>query len=362
MVLLLSAPRLIWGGDDEEEREKKAYLQKQRTEILSYFLKDQKTQLPQTPLAVELYNQGAEYFLKHEYVLARQTLQDSIAFDERNPFAYELLGDIDYQEQKPAEALENYKKAYRLRPNKELRKKIEKLLREIPVEQKLTTLREENFVIQYQGELSPEEVKALTQSLEKMYQQVASDFGFHAKQPIAVTLYNEEDFKKVTELPHWFGGIYDGKIKLPSGQETFADPATQALMIHEITHAVVGAISAKQAPLWINEGLAEYEENKIKPGDHLILDVAIQSNSLLPVDQLMNEEDLVEKEDPLALGLFYEQSYSLTNYLVDRYGMFKVKELLIEFGKGKNSDEALSQVLKINTEDLEKEWKAAITK
>ncbi len=135
----------------------------------------------------------------------------------------------------------------------------------------------------------------------------------------------------------------------------------KAVTAHEVTHAFVAQMGLQRAPVWLNEGLAQYQENKFRPVDMLVFHAAIKTKTVLPLDQIMNEKSLESRADPLWINLFYRQSFHLTNYLVKRYGFYHIKLMLGEFAKGKNSNEAVENVLKISVPKLEKEWRATFS-
>ena len=140
-------------AESEDEAARKAVETRGRVEILSYFLGDSRDASGvKTSFAIDLYNQAVEFYQKKEYPPARQALRDSLSYDAKNPFALELLGDIDYYEQKLDEAKAHYQEALRLRPRKELKEKILKIEKEKVVEAGLATYRGEHFLIKYGGE------------------------------------------------------------------------------------------------------------------------------------------------------------------------------------------------------------------
>jgi len=349
-------------GQDQETAAERLLERRQKTELMGFFLKNpDQAQLPQTPIAIELYNQAAGHFQRQDYDLARETLKDALRYDERNSFAYELLADIDYLESRLEKAKKNYRKAYVLRPSEDLRKKIEKLGREFQTEKDFKTYRDEKFILKHDGTLSEEAFTRIRTVLAETYKTISQDFGYYFKQPAIVLLYGAEDFRKITELPHWVSGVYDGKIRMPQSPAGLLGQDIRALAAHEMTHAFVAGMSGGDAPAWINEGLAEYQENKVKEQDLIVFRAAVKTKTLLSLDQLMNEEKLAEETDPLFANLFYVQSFRIVSYLVDRFGMFRIKQLLMEFAKGKDSNEAIWHVFKVSPEQLEKEWKATIT-
>lgn len=350
-------------GTGEKSAAERAIEKRQEIQLMSFFLKDPKdAATPQTPFAVTLYNQAVQYFQSNDYDLARQSLKDSISYDDKNPFAYELLGDVDYLQQRLSDAKSGYEIAYALAPTEELKKKIEKVRDESRVEKKLSTYREQHFIIKYHNEDQSVEGFELRELLRGSYRDISKEFGYYFNHQVVVLLYDEDEFKQITDVPHWVGGLYDGKVRMPTSGKGFKEKELQALTTHEVTHAFIAAMSNRMAPAWINEGLAEYMENKVQKSDLIVFRSALKTDTLLPVDLLMSQSSSLSLNDPLMISLFYEESHQLVEYLVKRYGMFRVKQILQEFGKGKNSEEALREVLHISAKRLESEWKDTFSK
>jgi hypothetical protein len=360
--LMGGAETFCLGVQEKKSEAEESLVKRQRAELLSFYLKSPRdAALPKTPVSVDLYNQAVHYVQSHDYELARQTLKEAIAYDEKNSFAYELMGDLDYLEQHLQEALEQYKSAFRIHPRKELKEKIEKLLREIPVEEKFSTYKDKNFILNYEGRADPHEIMRLRKLLRASYRRISKDFAYYFKRPVVVLLYEESAFRDITKQPHWVGGVYDGKIRLPSSTREFLKKDLKAMVAHEMTHAFVAGMSEGKAPPWIHEGIAVYEENKVKPRDFIVFRSAVKTNTLLNLDLLTNEQKITYEQDPLLIHLFYEQSADLVRYLIEKFGVIRMKQMLTEFAQGKESDEILRKVLGKNAEQLEKEWKASFT-
>jgi tetratricopeptide (TPR) repeat protein len=351
------------GRPQEKTRIQEIMERRQKVELMSFFLKDPKNaSLPETPIAVQSYNQAVEFFQAHEYELAREAVEESLVYDKKNALAYELLGDINNLEEKLPQAKANYEIAYNLNPRPELKEKMEKLSGDVSVQKKFRTEQVEHFVIKYYREEESDRGFELKELLRSTYRQLSQDFAYYFRHKVVILLYDQADFKKIAGMPHWAAGLYDGKVRMPINRSGFSDIDLRALTAHELTHAFVASMSQGAAPAWINEGLAEYEEARIKKPDMIVFDSAVTTGTLMPLDQIM-EKNVTEKlKDPLLISLFYEQSYHLVNYLIERYGMFKIKQILAEFGKGKDSEDAIREVLRISTERLEKEWKATFLK
>jgi hypothetical protein len=75
---------------------------------------------------------------------------------------------------------------------------------------------------------------------------------------------------------------------------------------------------------------------------------------------LLAKETVSNIKDPLEVTLFYQQSYHLVNYLVQRYRMFQIKKMLELYAQGKDSFEVTQGILKISPLELERRWKETL--
>jgi tetratricopeptide (TPR) repeat protein len=342
----------------DREKALKKVEERSRAEVMNYF-QGNPTQKPNlnSPIAIELYNQAVEFFEKREFSLAREAVQDSLNYDSKNPFAHELLGDVAYYEQKLPEAKTHYEDALKLQFRKDLKEKIEKLGKENRVEEGLATYGEERFIIKYAGEDRGLDGAQLQEILRKSYRKVSQDLGYYLKHKVIVILYDEQQFREISEAPHWSSGVYDGKIRLPAYQAGISIDRIEKIILHEMTHAFVGEIAKGQAPAWLNEGLAEFEESDLSPESLRVFRAAIKTGALFPIEDLFSKDRILEIQDPLEAELFYVQSRELVKFIVSRFGLFHVKKMIQNFSQGKDSFEAVESALKISPLELEKIWK-----
>ena len=348
---------------EEKSKADEIMERRQKAELKTFYLADPKaSKVPETPISIQLFNQAVEFFQHQEYDLARDALNDALKYDKANGFAYELLGDIDNMQEKLADAKKNYEIAYNLNPRESTKEKIEKLNGERKASKNLATYNEQHFIIKYNKKSDQDKGFELRELLRTTYARISKDFGYYFNHQVVVILYDPAEFKKIEGLPHWAAGMYDGKVRMPMNPGGFADLDVRALTTHEVTHAFVAGMSGNRAPAWINEGLAQHEENKIKPVEMIVFESAIKTSALMPLIELMQPDATQKLNDPLLVSLFYQESLHLVNYLVARYGMFLVKQMLADYGKGKDSEEVVRERLRISSERLEKEWKASFLK
>lgn len=355
-VLILGCAMLAMAGDNDRDQGANSVEQRQKAELEKYYYGSGKTGgAPKIPMAIEFYNQAVQFFEKGEHAMAREAAAESLQLEARNPLAWELLGEIENLGQNFEKAREYYKKSYLLNPSPRVKAKLEKLNKEQLVESKLDTYDEEHFIIKARRDDPRYEGFELKEILRDSYRRVSQDLGFFINDKIVVLFYEGEDFRYVTDQPHFISGLYDGKIRLPAYRKGISEQELRATVVHEMTHAFVSYLSGQRAPAWIQEGLAEYEENKIRPVNLSVLQGAAKMNRLIPVDRFFLMK-IDPKLKPDELAIFYQQAFSFISALVDRFGMYRMKEILLELRKGSDSFAAIEEVLKISPKRLESEW------
>lgn len=345
----------------DDDHGKEAVERRQKIEIERFYA-GKGGNAPMTPMAIELYNDAVKFFEKHEFDLARETLNESLSLEPRNALALELLGEIENLQQDFKKAENYYKRSYLISPSTRLRRKIERIQKENSVEKNLDTYDEEHFIIKYRKGERGYEGAWLQNLLRDAYRQISQDFGAYFKHKTVVLFYSSQEFHDVTGQSQWVAGLYDGKIRLPAYRQGFRELDLEAAAAHEMTHAFVASLSGSRAPAWIHEGLAEYEQNKVQPVDTSVFDQAIRTKALIPMSSLLSESLEGDRRDPLQTALFYQEVYKLVSYMVERYQMYRMKEILVKFKDGKPAEQSIEEVLGISTAQLEKEWLATVLK
>jgi len=247
-------------------------------------------------------------------------------------------------------------------PSTRLRQKIEKIQKENLVEKDLDTYDEEHFIIKYRKGEQGYEGYWLKNLLRDAYRQISQDFGAYFNHKTTVLFYGGQEFHDVTGQSMWVGGLYDGKIRLPSYHQGFKELDLRSAAVHEMTHAFVASLSGSRAPAWMHEGLAQYEQNKVLPVNTTVFDAAVRTKALIPMNRLLSENLQIDKMDPLEVSLFYQEAFMLVRYMIGRYQMYRMKEILLKFKEGKPAEQAIEEVLGISPAQLEQEWLATIPK
>ncbi len=212
----------------------------------------------------------------------------------------------------------------------------------------------------YQG--SDSFAQELLNTCEEGLARLIEDIGTYPERPIKIYIYaSTTDLQEAMIFPQeWTGGVAFIKFStIAIGiSPTMLDWGKRAL-VHELTHLVVHQATFSpygQLPLWLDEGLAMYNEGELEFQYSTRLEEAIQENALISVRSLCSPFS-AEREKAL---LSYAQSYSLVEYLLDNYGQYKMLDLLTFLKEGSTYDEALTEVYGFDIDGLDANWRATL--
>ncbi|MFQ5585891.1 MAG: peptidase MA family metallohydrolase [Thermodesulfobacteriota bacterium] len=210
-----------------------------------------------------------------------------------------------------------------------------------------------HFIIRYRGGENAVAGHIIAILLEEAYISVGADFDYHLDEKVEAFLYSRERFRDITRSPSWAGAIYDGAIKIPAGGITEKTDLLEEVLFHEYTHAVVHRLSKGRAPMWLNEGIAQYEEGKRQGLYREILRDILEQRERVSLRRLEGPFIGLNEEDAVAA---YVLSLSATEYLVSEFGVSAVRNILEELGGGRELEDAVFSALYLSYDELEKNW------
>ena len=292
---------------------------------------------------------GFSYYKLKKADDALYYLAEASNIDPGNKEAHELLGQIDYERGRLDEAVREWERALALEPeNDALKQVLEKAKKEQGVEGSFTKKDTYSFVVKYEGEEKKDLGNLVLDTLYDATANVGGDLGFYPRDPICVTLYTRKQFVDITDAPTWSGGIYDGIIRLPVGGGRIDKVTLSAVLHHEYTHAVIRMMAGGKVPVWLNEGLAQYEERwarpHVEPGPiKNFIPLSELSGSFMGMDA-----DKAEQA--------YAQSLSAVQYYINRYGMYSLSKLVKLLGEGRGIGEAMEEAAGVAPEKFEEYW------
>jgi hypothetical protein len=192
---------------------------------------------------------------------------------------------------------------------------------------------------------------------------LTQDIGAYPERPIKIYIYASSGdlLGAMVYSQEWTGGVAfaDFSVIAISISPGELDWGKRAL-VHELTHLVVHQATFGpygQLPVWLDEGLATYNEGEFDPFLRSSLEEAIAEDELISVRSLCSPFSAYSEKAYLS----YAQSYSLVEYLLDSYGQDKMLDLLALLKEGNTYDEALTDVYGFDIEGLDAHWRASLT-
>jgi tetratricopeptide (TPR) repeat protein len=299
----------------------------------------------------------ANYHLRND-TDAERALNRAAEINPREATAYQFLGELSYRKDDLDTAVKYWEKAVELNPSATaLRARLERIKKEHQTEKDFNHDVTSHFLIKYEGRERIEIGRIVLRILEDAYGEVGRSLSYYPDREIQVILYSGQQFQDVTDAPGWSGGIFDGKIRMPIGGIEQETPVLRRILYHEYTHAVVRAITAR-CPTWLNEGLAQYFEGRAIDYRQKDALKRIAQSGKLP--SLASLEGSFTGLDSGQASFAYLFSLSSVSYMVDSFGMYRVKAVLEELARGADTNKALSTGMMLSYEELERGWKRSL--
>ncbi len=329
----------------------KAYGEKDYISAINHLIRANEIDPERADILAQL---GFLYFNRKDYGNAEYYLDEALRYGSSSADVHYILANIYYYHRDDLDlAVRHLDKAIKAAPERSelaaLRDKIEK---EKKVEENMSQASGGKFIVKYDGLEDEDAGYTVLYTLEKAYNAVGYDLGEYPPDPITVILYTRRQFREVTDAPHWAGGLYDGRIRLPaSGLPDRNDDDLKRLLYHEYTHAVVHRITGGQCPIWLNEGIAQVMQERAGTSRDPWLRVEIlQRGAIMTLGSLSQP---FVKMDGVSAQIAYIESYYATQYLIQEYGLSGVRNVLQELGKGSSLDRTFRDVLGVELTTFE---------
>ncbi|MBI4550575.1 MAG: hypothetical protein HY714_06580 [Candidatus Omnitrophica bacterium] len=219
--------------------------------------------------------------------------------------------------------------------------------------------------------------QSVLKEAEKHYQKIASAIGHSSYQDpwlwdrrCAVYIYaSKRSYLKGARMPGWSNAAASFENVPTIRAYLGADDFLGTQLPHEITHLLMRqfvGVGNASVPRWIDEGVALWFEEsgraremddwvsvEAAQGRHISIArlTGLSDPSLAPAspDQGLNQ----------SVSLFYAESFSVVNFLMERFGQARFVELLRQFKKGSDVETALRKAYGASVRDLEaleQEW------
>ncbi len=297
------------------------------------------------------------FYLRDDSETERE-LSKTLELNPKSSIAYQFLGELYYRKDDLKTAVSYWEKAVELNPNAtNIRERLDRIRKEHNAEKDFNREVASHFLIKYEGREKIDTGRIVIRILEDAYGEVGRSLSFYPDQEIQVILYSGQQFQEVTSAPGWSSGLFDGKIRLPIGGIERETQALRMNLFHEYTHAAVRAITPR-CPTWLNEGLAQYFEGRqIDPRQQENLKQLAQAGTL---PSLTNLEGSFMGLSGSQAQSAYLISLSSVRYLIDTFGLYRVKGVLDELARGADTNTALGRGIMLSYEEFQLGWKRSL--
>lgn len=285
------------------------------------------------------------YYLRLDMVSeAILRLEEAIQLKPGYLDAHELLGEAYYRENDIPWARQQWDYVLKLDPNRPgLKDRYQKAFREESVEADFKKSDSSHFKLSGPKDLAYSVRNKVLRMLEEAYREIGRRFGgVYPPGPIQVILYGSEQFTEATQLQDHVGAVYDGKIRAPitdKGGQWLPDEELKRRLTHEFVHVVVRFLGGANVPWWLNEGLAEAFSGEVTADELALLRAARDQGGLYSLKQL--EPSQLQALSPDALRLAYVQSHATVDFLWNKFGQRRLRELLSDITSGVAPEESL---------------------
>jgi Flp pilus assembly protein TadD len=308
-------------------------------------------------------NLAHAYWEQRDPAMNQDFLERLIALAPHEPFPHVALADWLQEHGRLGEAARHLDQAAERATSDRsmhsyLRTVTSKVQRIDQMESRLTSRDGTHFVVKYDGDTDHDTWTVVLDILEEAYREIGQKFGHFPSKPVVVVLHPNTIFQANTGSPAWADGLYDpvlGRIHLPT-QGALTDRAwLKRVLRHEFVHALLHdqqGINHNSLPTWLNEGLAMQLSSDHWPD---MEQLRRHDVSVIPLTALEGSWGDLSSD---AASVAYFEADSATRYLINRYGMHEVQQLLVRLKKKQSLAAAMQAQLSLSYEQFQSRWMA----
>ncbi len=267
------------------------------------------------------------------------------------------------------EAINYYEKALEFAKDKERIKFLEAQIREAKEALASTSDsskdEDQHFIITFAGNSEDDLSKMAFDSLNEIYDEVSQLINCDpGDRKFNVVFFLTEDY--YNQNYNWSAAsALENQIRVPLKTGYKSEEYVKGVLAHEFTHTMINLKTNNRAPLWIHEGLAQYQEFRTMYGseENLRSDfVGIYENDFkenglyIPLEQIPNYMRSKERKD---VHRAYIASWLAIRYIGETYGESGFDTLLSTLGKGYSVSEAIKETTGDSYSDFQddlKQW------
>jgi len=242
------------------------------------------------------------------------------------------------------------------------KKMLEIIQKEGKVEAEFETRSVQHFYVQYEKNKKNDfSIDEVINTLETAYGEVGTYFNYYPQTQIPVLIYSSDQYHNLFDNNKLSAGGYNGKIRLPLEKLNISESAMYQIIFHEYTHAVVYMLFGKDVPIWLNEGFAQMTlfDDADESQEARIINIVTSGQNF----KMSEIDEAFSDRSTSAVSIrckAYDQSYSFTKFIVEKFGKEKIINMMSLLSKGKSVPEILKENFETDYKQLEIEWKSSI--
>ena len=228
-----------------------------------------------------------------------------------------------------------------------------------------------HFIITYPPGKDEALVELAGEVLEAAYRAMHEDFGYQAPGAVRVELLSEpSDLARVSTLTEkeieTTGTIAlckYGKLMVVSPRATLFGYPWMDTMVHEYVHYVVSRLSQDRVPVWLQEGLARFQQVRwrgpatrpLSAVEEHLLAGALKDSSLISFDDM--HPSMAKLPSQKAAALAFAEVATMVAYVHQEKGYEGLRKVIGGVKSGRNARKAVAEVMDRKWDDVEKGWK-----
>ena len=210
--------------------------------------------------------------------------------------------------------------------------------------------------------------------LEATYTAVGDDLGLKPTDPIRVELLGSpSDLAKMSPLTETdietTGTIalskYN-KLMVVSPRATIFGYPWMDTLAHEYTHLIVSRISHDSVPVWMQEGIARFEQSRwrsqpqlvLSANEHSLLAAAMKKGRLITFEEMHPSMAKLPSQEAAALA--YAEVYTLVSWMHGKVGYEGLRAAISAQKDGKSARRAVAEATGMSWSEVDKAWRASL--
>ena len=217
--------------------------------------------------------------------------------------------------------------------------------------ERFTLLEDSGIMVRMEGKEADIYGSDVLKLLKEAKQVLCEKYDVHPNRPIIVEIFpQQKDFAiRTFGLPGGAGylGVCFGRVITANSPASQGERPSnwKSVLWHEFCHVVTLEKTKNRMPRWLSEGISVYEERQRNAswGESMTPQYRemLLDSGLTPVSKLSGA--FLSPPSPIHLQFAYYQSSLVIEFIVDKYGVDALNQVLVDLGNGIAINDALTK-------------------